>query len=103
MTARTEHGSVRQLRNYGSRIVGVFSKRPVTRLTVHTRMFSGSLHLKHVAVAILATLMTGIGERLRRKLFECGSPIVAVLSKTLWNKVRSHQQEHDEHKRKSSR
>ncbi len=100
MAARAQHGRIRQLRHHRSWIGGMSSKRAVAGFAVHSRVFARLLHFEHVAVALFASLVTGKRNRLRRKLAQCISTIVAVLPKALRNKVCPHQQKYDEHNRK---
>ncbi len=103
MAARAKHGGIRQLRHDGSWIGGMSCKRAVASLAVHACMFAGFLQFQHVAVALFTSLVTGKGKRLRRKLRQCISAIVAILPKALGNEVCPHQQKYYEHNCKRRR
>jgi hypothetical protein len=77
-------------------------KRAMACFAVYARVFTGLLDLEHVGVALFASLVTGKRDRLRGKLVQRISSIVAKLSKALGNELRPHQQKHHEHNRKRS-
>ena len=78
-------------------------QRSMAGFTVHMRVLAFALHIEHVAVASLASLVAGELHRSSSNLADDGAAIVPVLPKAFGNHVMSNNKKDDEGENKESR
>jgi hypothetical protein len=72
----------------------MFGLRAVAGFAVYMRMFAGLLYVRYVRVAGFACIVTSELNGMRGDFADCGSAIVPILSKALWDNEMTHHQKH---------
>src|SRR5690348_10173708 len=87
MTLRAQHRCIRLHWSYRRWILCMPRQRSMAGFAVHMRVLAFVLHIEHVAVASLASLVAGKLHRSSGNLADDGAAIVPVLSEALGNHV----------------